>query len=62
MFYLAFVLVVDVDVLISCSVTTKDKLQSQCCVFHAIADKAKYLSSILSHWTVSAAAIKLVAH
>lgn len=37
--------------------TTKDKLQSQCCVFHAIADKAKYLSSILSHWTISAAAV-----
>lgn len=29
--------------LISCSVTTKDKLQSQCSLFHAIADKAKYL-------------------
>lgn len=36
--------------LISCSVTTKDKLQSQCCVFHAISDKAKYLSSRKNQW------------
>lgn len=41
--------------------TTKDKLQSQCCVFHAIADKAKYLSSILSRRAISAAAIEPVA-
>lgn len=56
MFYLAFLCV-----WISCSVTTKDKLQSQCCVFHAIADKAKYLPSILSHRTIQAAAMEPVA-
>lgn len=52
-----FFFVVFPCVLISCSVTTKDKLQSQCCVFHAIADKAKYLSSILSHRTIPAAGV-----
>lgn len=62
MLYLAFFFLLVCDVfLISCSVITKDKLQSQCCEFHAIADKAKYPPSILSHWTISTAVIEPVA-